>query len=736
MAIRIVVGSLADPDYEFDDRSVFEAKTNQKVSLSGSELTVDTFEPVVSDDITKLTNAYIFRSSDSQVIETLNQEIYALDISDNTDVSALIDLEYGTPVWYYRDDVLIGKFYINYVDRVAKNQYRLYCVSVIGLLDKMYHGGGFYQASTFQAVLSEILASDIHGTGTEVIDYEIDDDVAAIPVSGWLPKATKRENLYQLVFSCGVNIIKNVDGNPRFTFIYTAPDYAITDVELESTYDSGSVKYEKPYSKVSVTEHTYTALTTEDPQTLFDNTNSGVPVTNEEVWFTNAPVIVSTITASGGLTLVSATVNSAIVSGNGKLEGVPYTHTTRVIEETITSDNDKVASVDNCTLINLINSQNTMLRLQAYYQPNGLMQTVRNSIIFDEERTGKAYGIINPFQGSDVGYLSSMEVTASSVFKADCEWRVNYAPAGQQGLYQNVEILVPEDGVYTGTWEVPDDVTEFKIVLISGGTGGTSGYPGNNGGDAFCHTGLQNDEDIQAYWYGAEGGDGGAGGNGGNPGKVLIQVVENAVSGTTYNYTLGQGGDGGDASGFKPDTVSELRNALANEEPGVDYTDAQIQAMIDTEDTDWNGSPNAGDAGTDTSFGSYSTSDGEAYVPTGGIYEPITAQYFALIGKIGLKGGKGGARKIQEGNTSTWITDGEDLKGEDGTIYRGGSTGNLLTTVVGLSEVQMLAYGGNGAGAAVGIGRDIVTPETGLLLHPHINGGSDQETSWEVTEDS
>ena len=65
----------------------------------------------------------------------------------------------------------------------------------------------------------------------------------------------------------------------------------------------------------------------------------------------------------------------------------------------------------------------------------------------------------------------------------------------------------------------------------------------------------------------------------------------------------------------------------------------------------------------------------------------------------------------------------------------GGSTGRELTTVDGLPEAKILAYGGNGAGAAVGLGRDIVTPQTGLLLHPHMNGSSDQSTDWDVTED-
>jgi hypothetical protein len=113
----------------------------------------------------------------------------------------------------------------------------------------------------------------------------------------------------------------------------------------------------------------------------------------------------------------------------------------------------------------------------------------------------------------------------------------------------------------------------------------------------------------------------------------------------------------------------------------------------------------------------------------------LEVAYIALYGNDGIHGGKGGARKVQSNGTFNWTTDGEDVSALDGTLYRGGATGRLLTSVSGLPEAPIKAYGGNGAGAAVGIGRDRVTPEMGLLLYPHINGASDQQTSWYVEEE-
>lgn len=754
---RIYIGSIDDPVFYFDNDSIISANVVQNVALIGQELSIDTFTPVVMDDNTNLIDAYHFRSTDGQEIVDAVGEIYCIDIGEGLDVSPLIMTEHGTPVWYYQENTLIGKFYMKSVERVGRNQYKLNTVSVIGMLDEMEHGGGLFTASTFGAVLQHILAQDLHGSGDPVITYTIDDDVAALPVSGWLPHDTKRNNLYRLIFANGVNIVKNVDtreeynGCPRFTFLYYTSDYA-EPIEAEQIYNEGSVSYDKPYTNVVVMEHTYTPLLTEDPVTLFDN-STGQAAVNTEVWFSGAPIIVSTIVATG-LTLISATENSAIVSGNGILTGIPYLHDARAVNKgDPDAPEEKTIKVEDATFVNLINSANLLNRLYAFYCPDNFIHKISNGIVYSDmmaddgrilpggQRCGKVYRLSDPYGKEEIAFLSSMNVTASSVNKAECEWYANYEPAGQEGLYKHEPIVLDketyaEDG---GNFTWPDGVTpeQCKIVIIGGGTGGSSGWPGENGQDAYTHTEVESTADLSAVWYGAEGGDGGAGGSGGLAGRVKVVTIENPAA--SYNYTIGTGGEGGAATGFIPDTADELREALENEHPDTEYTAQEIAAMIATEQSlsGWSGNPNPGTAGTASTFGSYSSADQDAYVPLGGVYEPATDRYFALSGNGGIRGGKGGARKVKSGDTFNWITDGEDVTGDDGTVYRGGSTGRMLTDVEGLPEAagKLKAYGGNGAGAAVGIGRDRVSPQTGLLLHPHINGGSDQETEWYIAED-
>ena len=154
---KIYVGSLTDPLYYFEQATSFGAVSTQRVNLIGQELTIDTFEPVVMDNIDNLVNVRIFRSSDGKEIIVGAGEIYATKINDGVSLSGLIDLEYGTPVWYYYEETLIGKFYYQKTGRPGSNKYKLHCVSVVGLLDKMMHDGGLYPTATFGDILENIM---------------------------------------------------------------------------------------------------------------------------------------------------------------------------------------------------------------------------------------------------------------------------------------------------------------------------------------------------------------------------------------------------------------------------------------------------------------------------------------------------------------------------------------------------------------------------------------------------
>ena len=714
----IYVGSLTDPMYVFENPDISAVPSMQAVALVGQDLSVDTFAPVVADSWENVHNVEIFRADDTE-ISTADGKVFALNIESAPQASSLRNIPYGTPVWYYNDQNLIGKFYVDHITRQGANKYELNCVSAIGLLDRMQHSGGLYQSIPFGDVLGDILAGE---DGQPVIDYICDIDVASITCTGWLPHDTKRNNLYQLIFANGVNIIKAPDGTPQFTFIHTAQEDS-TEIADADIFLGGSVDYQTPYSKIEVTEHTYAYVPEESPVSLYDN-SEGDTVINEQIWFDSAPVYVPSITASEGLTVLSATENGAVISGNGKLEGIPYVHATKTISmgaEEYLGD-EKIVSVTDCTLVGLINSNNLALRLYNFYcqRSNGTIKIIKNSIKLKDQRCGKPYRFNNPFGEPENAYLAEMDVVGSSFNRAECVFYADYEPAGQMGLYHHCVLLTG-----SGTWQVPDGVEQIYVVMIGGGQGGQSGYPGFNGGDATTYTNVSAGKDLSKIWYGAEGGDGGQGGAGGKPGRVLKVTIAGADLAASYRYDCGTGGQGGPATGFLPDTESELRSALGAENPDKSYENLEIQQLVAMQQEASGGwTPNDGSPGTVTTFGAYSTDDQGSYIPqSAGIYEPITARYFAQPGRRGAPGGKGGSRKVENNDgTSYWTTEGETVT-FNGVASAGGRQGPNRTRVDSLPEAKFIAYGGNGAGAAVGLSADD---------YPRMDGEDAGDATWKV----
>ena len=123
--------------------------------------------------------------------------------------------KYGRAVLYYHNDILIGKFFMQKCIRVKQNLYSISCVSGIGLLGKSKHYGGLYYTGndTFESVVNDIIGG--------IINYTIDDTIKKQKVYGWLPIATRRENLHQVMFAMGATIKKDENGDVFITVLTT-----------------------------------------------------------------------------------------------------------------------------------------------------------------------------------------------------------------------------------------------------------------------------------------------------------------------------------------------------------------------------------------------------------------------------------------------------------------------------------------------------------------------------------
>lgn len=431
---------------------------------------------------------------------------------------------YGSDVLYHHEDDLVGKFKLESIKRTGTYEYQLSCLSAIGLLLTSKHYGGIYNG----VPASEVLADIVGG----VARYTLDETLAAVPVYGLLRKASRRDNLRDLLFAIGGQVRKDTAGELHIIPMEASEPYAITADEF---YMGGSVTGGKPATGVNVTEHSFMALPGDAVVTLYDGASSaeelvtpaGRTVTGVLVDFSEPMHDLSIQNAE----ILESGANYAVISGSpaAVLTGRQYTHTTRIIsrrQETGGAPNIVTSSA--CTLVNLLNSELVADRLMAYY---GAAKTVEADIVVTGQKPGDAVTFTDPFGDETTGYIADMELTMSRILKAKCTLISGYIPGGSGNFYSNVMVVTK-----SGDVTIPEGCKgKIRVVLIGGGNGGGLGSPGESPG-WIAENGA----------YG-KAGAGGAPGIPGEGGKVFIATMK-AEPGQVIPCVIGEGGKGATTS--------------------------------------------------------------------------------------------------------------------------------------------------------------------------------------------
>lgn len=612
-------------EHLFVDRDIYGGNIYLNEGIAGEELTVDTLTADVQSLPVK--PVLLTDSSNTLLIDAER------DLMASSEARALLTtLKYGQEVRYTHSSGMDAYFYVESVRRYGPTRYKLNCVSAVGLLSGTKHKGGLYTGQTAGEVLSDIIGG--------AINYTVADDVAAARVYGWLPYASRRDNLHQLLFALGANVVKLGS--------YIHIKYLDTDTQktiaAERIYMGGDVSYSGLATEVQVTEHSFYSTANDNINTLFDNTDGSGAATNQMVIFSEPH---HDLIATENLDIVESGVNYAVVTGTGTLTGAAYTHQTKVISRKSDVDTgaENVKTVANATLVSLVNSENVAARVLAYY---GGAYQANMGIVAGEERPGDTVAYTNPFGEAASGIIKSMDINLSKTLKANAEITSGYVPTGGGNFFENLVVLTG-----SGTFTVPDGVTKLRAVLIGGGTGGASGTAGTGGtlGPYEQRTDEYNGQDayFTRRYYGTSGkpGSGGAAGSGGKVHVVLVDVTEGQI----ITYKCGSGGSGG---------VSD-------------------------------GSSVPGKAGGATTFGSYTSSSGAAGT---GFLELVSGKVYGAAGAAGIAGGTAQyAEKTAEG-------DGWNPYWDEYAVYPGGTVTYKGTVYKAGTQAQS-GYG-LGGGAAAG----------------------------------
>lgn len=593
---------------------------------------------------------------------------------------SIINFERNTPLTYSYKGQQRGIFYVQSITRDGPTTYTISATSAIGLLIENLHYGGIYTGQTVAEVLPSICGT---------VPYVVKTNLRDIALYGWLPVASSRDNLSQVLFAIGASIRTDLDG---VLHIETLWDGIVGNIGKDRLYNGAQVNYDAKVTQVVVTEHQY--MEGGDEENLFEGTAAeGDIITFDDPMYDLTP---------SGLTILESGANYAKVSaGTGTLTGRKYIHNTREVTRSVSQANEpNVITVTDATLVSLVNSVAVAERLVNYYQ---WTETIESGVVYDGELPGNRSNAWHPYDEEVVsGCLESADVNLSNTLKAEERLLVGYVPPKfeQVVTYDEHELLTG-----SGEWTVPEGVTEVRYVLIQGGQAGYNGTNGEagGGGGGFIRTdsnsvrlpdaGQTASTSASVSAQGGPAGDGGTGGNAGSAGKVYQNTIE-VTPGQVIAYSCGTGGTTNGAMGGETTFGTESSASGGVLQAGyADIVTGIIYALPGT---------SGGDGGNGGSNGSYGEDVGNASggrgVSSDRGSESDTYTYSSMYvvdatGSYNHGGAGGGGAGGSAGNTS----------GDSGKNGSGSSFSFLVFTYVEAEYGQIIGgSGGDGANGAPG----------------------------------
>lgn len=366
-------------------------------------------------------------------------------------------IENGPGLFYFDND-LIGRYYLKERKKATgRSEHLLRFLSAIHRLDQSDHPGGMYTGITVGDVADEIIGG--------VVEYTIDDDIAAIEIDkGYLPYARRRANLQLLLMAYGAVVRNAADGTLRITQLSDT----VTGVLNESrVFMGGEVIDQVPYTAVQLTENNYLE-TTETVELYNDITIDTVPLVFKEPYHD--------LQITGG-TIIDYSVNHCTFTGSGAvvLTGKKYLHVTRIVTSGTAptgSASDVVKTVANNTMVGPTNAAAVADRIYEYLS---VRQKIKQEVVVGTERPGDVVSVINPDTGEMVtACIKPMNISFGfTENRAACEFLVDYVPSGAVAGFEHYVLLTG-----AGVWTVPEGVTRIRAILIEAGAGGEGGQGG------------------------------------------------------------------------------------------------------------------------------------------------------------------------------------------------------------------------------------------------------------------
>lgn len=440
-------------------------------------------------------------------------EADTLDITVLSESGTIRSFKKNDKVEYFRSGSRVGVYYLQSVTRVGPKLYTLSALSAVGLLIVRPHRGGIYTGQTVAEVVAEICGD---------IPVLVETVYRGIKLYGWLPIASARDSLVQVLFAIGAWLHTDENGTLRVQKLW---DGAASIIGPGSVHAANiQVKYLDPVSAVAVTEHQYIAGT--EDVTLFEGTaQQGDVIEFDEP--------AHTLTAEGFAILESGANYAVLSAGTGKLTGKSYVHNRRVVTRTVTEGvAENVEPITDATLVSLVNSSAVAQRMAAYYACREQLTVDVNPAA---EHAGHVVSLWNEWDKQQtLACIASRETKISGLLKSRTSALVGFLPPQPETTeYYDERVILTG----SGEWTVPEGVTSLRVVLVEHGADGLDGSSGASGGSVSL---IVTDTEAKpgGTWsrQPGAGGAGGAGGEGGLGGRILSADLD-VFSGTVFAYS-------------------------------------------------------------------------------------------------------------------------------------------------------------------------------------------------------
>ena len=308
----------------------------------------------------------------------------------------------------------MGTFYLDTWKNEKDKTMKIGAIDLIGVIDKTDFNGGMYVDIAFADLIEEIFTS----AGLESDEYEIQEDLKNIKMTGFIPICSHREALQQAVFAVGA--VADCSRSEKIK-IYTVKNNEIDPPVIEKTnIFQGTKKIEQNelVTGVSIIAHNY-IKNSEELEKVYDGT---LDAGETKILF-DEPVY--DLSCEGG-TIIESNCNYAIISCSASADvivnGYKYTDNLQTylveVENLNSGQKQNTLKIEDAYLINKSNAISIAKKVLNYYQ-----KTYKTSfeILVNDETLATDTEVEGDFEQKMVGHITKLDIDLTGGFRADIE---------------------------------------------------------------------------------------------------------------------------------------------------------------------------------------------------------------------------------------------------------------------------------------------------------------------------